>query len=197
MMAHNPGSLHSNSPMNSLADLDGLRIRTPTPAVSAVLQHYGGEPVGLPPGEQYENLQRGTIDGVAIDWYGIGAYHLTEVLQYHYEIPLYTIAFFFAMNQNTYDTLPDNVRTCVDDLSGQPLAASFGPMWDRWGGVPYAEEEASGDDVIVTATPEDIAQAQADLAGVTETLLQQVRDAGVDNADEILEALREAIARYE
>lgn len=197
MMAHNPGTLHANSPINSMADLRGLRIRTPNPAISAVLEHYGAEAVGLPPGEQYENLQRGTIDGIASDWNGLGAYNLTEVLRYHYEIPLYTVGFFFAMNQRRYDSLPDPVRACVDQISGEPLVATFGPLWDEWGATARAIEEASPEDVIITATPEEIEAARAELAGVTEALMQGIRDAGVANADEILAALQNAIARHE
>lgn len=197
MMAHNPGVIHMNKPITSLADLKGARIRTPNPSISAVLEHYGAEPVGLPPGQIYENLQKGTVDGVTVDWTAIAAYRLAEVVQYHYDIPLYTVGFFFVMNQNTYDTLPDNVRACVDKISGDTLVAKFGPWWDEWGAAGLAQEQASVEDVITIATPEQIAAAKADLAGVTDTLLQVVADAGVDNVAEIRAALEAESAKYD
>ncbi|MEV8468879.1 TRAP transporter substrate-binding protein [Fluviibacterium sp. DFM31] len=197
MMAHNPGVIHTTKPVNDLSDLAGLRIRTPNPAISEVLKHYGAEPIGLPPGQIYENLQKGTLDGLTIDWTGIGAYKLGEVVSYHYDIPLYTVGFFFAMNQRTYDGLPENVRACVDKLSGDELVARFGPWWDEWGAAAFAEESASADDVIVVATPEHLEAAKAELAGVTEALIQEVSDSGVKNAAEILEALIATSAEYD
>lgn len=197
MMAHNPGVIHSNKPITSMSDLAGQRIRTPNPSISAVLEHYGAEAVGLPPGQIYENLQKGTVDGVAIDWTGIAAFRLSEVVQHHYDIPLYTVGFFFAMNQNTYDGLSDAVRACVDGISGDALVAKFGPWWDKWGAGGLAQEQASADDVITVATPEQIEAAKADLAEVTEALLQVVKDAGVDNADDIRAALEAESAKYD
>lgn len=197
MMAHNPGVIHASKPIKNLSDLKGMRIRTPNPSISAMLEHYGAEPVGLPPGQVYENLQKGTIDGVAFDWTGVNAYKLYDVVSDHYDIPLYTVGFFFAMNQRSYDNLPDDVRACVDKISGDTLVAKFGPMWDRWGAVGLETEQASADDVIAVATPEEVAAARQDLAGVTQALVQAVRDQGVENADEILDALVAESAKYD
>lgn len=197
MMAHNPGVIHSNKPIASLSDLKGQRIRTPNPSISAVLEHYGAEAVGLPPGQIYENLQKGTVDGVAIDWTGIAAFRLSEVVQHHYDIPLYTVGFFFVMNQRVYDGLSDEVRTCVDKISGDTLVAKFGPWWDEWGAVGLKQEQDSADDVITVATPEEIEAAKAELADVTAALMKAVTDAGVDNAEEVRDALAAESAKYD
>ncbi|SDE03214.1 TRAP-type C4-dicarboxylate transport system, substrate-binding protein [Paracoccus isoporae] len=197
MMAHNPGSLHANAPLNSMQDLDGLRIRTPNGSSSAVLNFYGAEAVSLPPGDQYENLQKGTLDGVATEWTGIGAYKLNEVLKYHYDVPLYTVGFFFVMNQSRYDGLPEDVRACVDQVSGDILVATFGALWDDAGQVGYELEKADPDDVFVAATPEEIEGYKAELQPVTDQLLQAAKDLGVDNAEEILDALKAEIAKHD
>lgn len=196
LMAHNPGVLHTNTPVHTMSDIKGLRIRTPNPSISLVLEHYGAEAVGLPPGDMYENLQKGTVDGVAIDWTGINAFKLDEVVEYHYDIPLYTVGFYFVMNQGRYDGLPDDVRACVDKLTGDDLVAKFGPWWDKWGKAGYDIEVETGDEITV-ATPEQIEQAKAELAPVTEQLLQAARDAGVENVDEIRDAFEAETAKYD
>jgi len=62
--AHNGGLIHTTErPVETMEDLRGLRIRTPSPAISEMLSFLGASPQGLPPGEVYENLQRGVIDG--------------------------------------------------------------------------------------------------------------------------------------
>ena len=196
MMAHNPGVIHTTKPVNSTADLKGLRIRTPNPSISAVLEHYGATPVGLPPGQIYESLQKGTIDGVTIDWTGIAAYKLNEVTDYHYDVPLYTVGFFFVMNQKRYEGLPDIVKQCVDEISGETLVAKFGPWWDAWGQRGLDLEQAAGDSIIV-ASPEEQAQWKKDLEPVTEALIKSIEESGVDNAREILAALIGRSALYE
>lgn len=197
MMAHNPGSLHANKPLNAMKDLKGLRIRTPNGSSSAVLKFYGAEPVSLPPGDQYENLQKGTLDGVATEWTGIGAYKLNEVLKYHYDVPLYTVGFFFVMNQAKYDGLPDDVKACVDKVSGEELVSTFGKLWDDAGKFGYDSEKSDPSDVFVAATPEEIEAYKVELQPVTDQLVKGVKDLGVDNADEILEALKAEIKKYE
>ena len=48
--AHNGGVIHTrDTKVTSMEDLEGLRIRTPSPAVSMMLEELGAEPVGMPP----------------------------------------------------------------------------------------------------------------------------------------------------
>ena len=56
LYAHNGGLLHtSTKKVETMEDMKGLRIRTPSPAVSEMLSYLGADPQGLPPGEVYEN----------------------------------------------------------------------------------------------------------------------------------------------
>lgn len=197
MMSHNPGLIHANAPVEKLEDIKGMRLRTPNATTSAVLEHFGAEAIGMGPGDIYENLQKGTIDGIAMEWTGIGAYKLTEVLKYHFELPLFTVGFYFVMNQAKYDSLPEDVRACVDEVSGDNLVATFGPMWDASGVAGYEAEKASPDDVILQATPEQIEGWKEELKPVTEALMQSLRDNGVANPEEIRDALEAEIAKYD
>ena len=62
LFTHEGGLIHTlDTPVRSLEDLKGLRLRTPSPAVSAMLESFGASPVGLPPSAIYENLQKGNI----------------------------------------------------------------------------------------------------------------------------------------
>ena len=58
LFTHHGGLIHTvDKPVRSLEDIKGLRLRTPSPAVSAMLEHLGASPVGMPPSAIYENLQ--------------------------------------------------------------------------------------------------------------------------------------------
>lgn len=193
-MMHNPGVLHGRVPISSLEDLDGLRVRTSNPANAAVVQHFGGESVGMPPGDIYEALQRGTIDATSMDWNGLFVYRLYEVADQHYDVPMYISGFYFVMNEARYASLPDNVRACIDQDSGEALVATFGPMWDSWQqpGIDLVNSEPSRG--VAHATDEAIAAFREQVAPVTEQLIQQAEAAGVDNARDILAAMQAAIA---
>lgn len=197
MMSHNPGLIHANASVESMHDIKGMRLRTPNATTSAVLEHFGAEPVGMAPGDIYENLQKGTLDGIAMEWTGIGAYKLSEVLTHHYELPLFTVGFYFVMNDAAYAGLPDDVRTCVDEVSGDALVGTFGKLWDDSGVVGYEAEAGSEADVILTASEKEIAAYREELAPVVRSLLDAAKENGVENAEEILDALETEIAKYE
>jgi TRAP-type C4-dicarboxylate transport system substrate-binding protein len=56
-----PQILFCNHPVRSVADLRGLKIRSYTPSMSALVQQFGGTPVTLQFSEVYPALQRGVV----------------------------------------------------------------------------------------------------------------------------------------
>src|SRR5699024_10532555 len=69
LMTHNGGLIHTrDKTVKNIDDMKGLRIRTPSDTISKALTKLGATPVGMPPGEVYEGLQRGVIDGAAFPW---------------------------------------------------------------------------------------------------------------------------------
>lgn len=67
----------------------------------------------------------GAIDGVVLSWAGLKELRITEVATNAIEIGACTTSFYFAMNTDTYDGLPDDVRAAVDSISGDALVAQF------------------------------------------------------------------------
>lgn len=56
-----PQVFYCNSPVETLADLQGLKVRSFTPSMSAMLEHFGATPVTLQFSEVYPALQRGVV----------------------------------------------------------------------------------------------------------------------------------------
>jgi TRAP-type C4-dicarboxylate transport system substrate-binding protein len=56
-----PQVFFCNHPVRSVADLRGLKIRSYTPSMSALVQQFGGTPVTLQFSEVYPALQRGVV----------------------------------------------------------------------------------------------------------------------------------------
>lgn len=57
-----PQVFYCNKPIRSLDDIKGLKVRSFTPSMAALIQHLGGTPITLQFSEVYTSLQRGVAD---------------------------------------------------------------------------------------------------------------------------------------
>ncbi|WP_259779719.1 TRAP transporter substrate-binding protein [Aestuariispira ectoiniformans] len=196
--AHNGGLLHTGSkPIQTMDDLKGLRIRFPSGPIKALLEEWGATPQGLPPGKVYESVQKGVIDGSLLPWDPINSFKLSEVMNYHTDVGgVYTVSFWFAMNERKYNSLPADVRKAIDDISGDNLIGKFGGWWNRWDKLGKDLAVAKGDPITVLDKQE---QAKWEKAAepVIDEWLSKLEDDGVDNAREIYKAMKDKVAEYE
>ncbi|MEC8153874.1 MAG: TRAP transporter substrate-binding protein [Pseudomonadota bacterium] len=125
---HGPGVLHSKEPISSLEDMAGKEMRGPTRVVTDLLGELGATPVGMPLPLIPENLSKGVISGTVLPWEVTPSIRLAELVSNHTELSgdtsLYTAVFIMAMNWDSYEGLPDDLRQILDDHTGKGLAAS-------------------------------------------------------------------------
>ena len=191
--AHNGGLIHSREkPVKEMEDLKGMRVRAPSPAIQLMLEQLGATPVGMPPTEVYENLQKGTLDGTVFPWDPVASFKLQEVLMHHLDAKSYTTSFYFVMNQAKYDSLPADVKQAIDELSGNALVAKFGAWWDAWDKPGLDAAKAKGN-TITALTPDQRAKWRQALLPVTEKYLKDLEGAGVANAREIYDEIRKHV----
>lgn len=57
-----PQVFYCNKPIKSVDDVKGLKVRSFTPSMAALIQYLGGTPVTLQFSEVYPSLQRGVVD---------------------------------------------------------------------------------------------------------------------------------------
>ncbi len=104
-----------NKEINSLADLNGLKMRIPGLG-GEVLKRAGGTPVNLPGGELYTSLQSGNID--ATEWvgpYNDLAFGLYKIAKYYYypgwHEPGTTLE--AMINKEAFEELPKDLQSIV------------------------------------------------------------------------------------
>jgi TRAP-type C4-dicarboxylate transport system substrate-binding protein len=193
----NSGSIHSRGkPVKELADLKGMRVRSPTPPLSAMIEFLGGTPVGLPPGQIYENLEKGTVDAVVMPWGPIGAFKLHEVTTSHLDVNAYTVSQYTVMNQRRYDSLPADLKKVIDDMSGKWFTDRWGKLWSD------TDEEAKQiaikrGNAVFPVSDELRNKWRKDFQPLIESYLAEQEKAGVKNIRGIFDALTKAIAKYE
>lgn len=127
-----PGGIHTiDTDVQEPADLEGLRIRRPTAVAGEMLENMGANPVGMPAPDIYTAMQRGVIDGLSFPWEGLKGFRINELVEYHTEVPFYTLIFVATMNQRTYDGLSSEQQAVIDANSGMKWAGNAGEVFDR------------------------------------------------------------------
>lgn len=119
-----------NKTINSVADLQGLKMRIPGLG-GEVLRRAGGTPVNLPGGEIFTSLQSGAID--ATEWvgpYNDLAFGLYKAAKHYYypgwHEPGTTLECF--VNQKAYDALPKDLQSIVTHacrVANQDMLAEY------------------------------------------------------------------------
>jgi TRAP-type C4-dicarboxylate transport system substrate-binding protein len=132
MFTTGPGGIHTiDTDVQVPSDLEGLRIRRPTAVAGEMLENMGASPVGMPAPDIYTSMQRGVIDGLSFPWEGLKGFRINELVEYHTEVPFYTLIFVATMNQRAYDRLSPELQSVIDDNSGMLWAEKAGAVFDQ------------------------------------------------------------------
>ncbi len=197
LYVHNGGLFHTRAkPVESLADLRGLRMRSPGPAASAMLESLGASPVGMPPAQIYENLQKGVLDGLVTTWDLVGAIKLNELLCCHTDARAYTAAFYVVMNKQTYERMPDDLKAMIDETTGEALVAKFGDWWARWDASGRADAEARGN-AIVPVDQATRAAWLAELEPMIDAYLAELEAGGAPQARALYARAQALVAQFD
>jgi len=162
---HGPGVIHSNEPITSVDDLNGVKMRAPTRIINKMVSDIGATPVGMPVPAIPEALSKGVIDAAVIPWEVTAALKVPELVTNHTEFgdeALYTTAFVFAMNKEKYESLSDAQKEALDSQSGADFSAIAGRDMAGADG-PAREAAAAAGNNIITLSPEQLRDLAAAL----------------------------------
>src|SRR3546814_653162 len=120
---HGPGLLHvKGDGVETLEDMEGLKLRGPTRQANALISALGATPVGMPVPAMPEALSKGVIDGTVIPWGVTTPLKVAELVDSHTDFAgprgPYTSFFVFAMNKARYEALPDDLQAVPDATPG-------------------------------------------------------------------------------
>lgn len=102
--------LSAKKPINTLEDLKGLKVRSPNPLMSEVLQALGAVPISMPMNDVYESLNKGVIDVALAGFSAVNDMKLYEVTEHITVTNLAASSLFVVMNTNAYNSLADSDR---------------------------------------------------------------------------------------
>jgi len=187
---HGPGMIHTNKPVVTPSDLDGMKIRGGSRQVNALLNQLGATPVGMPVPAVPEALSKGVIDGTTIPWEVTRALKVPELVQNHTEFTgpmLYTITFVLVMNKDKFNDLPADLQKVIDDNSGMDFSVFAGGTQSDADGPSRQLAVDRGNNIITLDAAQSAAWAAA-AAPVYDTWLAEMKDRGIDGQALIDEA---------
>jgi len=195
---HGPGLFHTKTPVTGLESLRGMKVRGGSRIINNMLTKLGATPVGMPVPAVTEALSKGVIDGTTIPWEVTPALKVSELVKNHTTFAgdrgLYTQTFAFSMNRASYDKLPADLKTVIDNNSGIATAAMFGRAMDEGDKAGRAIAEKAGNNILAL----DVAETQRwrrTAATVETDWINEVKAKNIDGAKLAAEA-RALIAKY-
>jgi len=138
-----PVLLTRNTPVRTLEDMRGLKIRVSTRSAIPFIEALGASAVMQPGTVVHQSLATGVIDGVAVSPSGIVTFQLHEPAGYLTTwLPASGLPFVLLMNQEVYDGLSPEARGWVDEAADVSLSMKGAVAYERAGaeGVRLAEE---------------------------------------------------------
>lgn len=117
-----PYSIHTNFPVNSIADLKGKTIRASSANESAALRALGAVPIGMPVTEIPEAISRRTISGTTSHMSPFFDFGLDRVTNNHFFIGLGVVPLTILMNKKKFDALPEPTRAALQKNAGEVIA---------------------------------------------------------------------------
>jgi TRAP-type C4-dicarboxylate transport system substrate-binding protein len=111
--------LYSRKPVQTLADVKGLKVRVFGAAQTDFVRALGAEPVSLPVAEVYTALERGAVDaaitgtiaGFSLKWY--------EVTKYMVDLQMGPVMIALVASKRTWDKLPGDVRKALEAVGAE------------------------------------------------------------------------------
>ncbi|MCK0151442.1 TRAP transporter substrate-binding protein [Marivita sp. S6314] len=194
---HGPGIIHkTGDAIEDLSAFAGLKLRGPSRAATLLLDKLGAEPIGLPVPQFPEALSKGVVDGGVITWEMAPSLKLDELTDSHTDVAgdmsLYNLYFIWAMNKDSYNALPDDLKAVIDANSGLETSAMAGRAHDTGDVVGRALMEEAGNE-IATLSDAETARIVALGEEVTRDWIQEMTARGL-NAAQLVEDAKTAVA---
>ncbi len=158
VIATGPGDLFTTTPVRSLEDLQGMKIRA-TGLSAETIKALGGIPEAMPQSDAYEALARGLVQGNLSPVEVLQGWNHAEVTEYLTLTPfLYNTLFFVTMNLNSWNSLPPNLQQIIEMVNESFHAEVASGLWDRQneGALQWALTETGQE--LITLSAEETAR---------------------------------------
>ncbi|WOI57164.1 TRAP transporter substrate-binding protein [Palleronia sp. LCG004] len=194
LWVHGPGVLHSQVSIRNVEDLRGVTLRAPSRITNRLFSDLGATTVGMPVPAVPEALSRHVIEATALPWEVTGSLRIAELVDTHTEFaePIYTATYILAMNRQSWEALPDDLKAVIDAESGEDFSVFAARNTFVHDAPARAIAEDLGNEIITLDLTETDEWRQASQPTI-DSWIKEMTDRGIDGS-EILDRARTLIA---
>jgi TRAP-type C4-dicarboxylate transport system substrate-binding protein len=198
VFTHGPGQMFATKhPIGSLAELEGMRIRTGGGSSEAMVRALGAMPlISTLPQESHALLSSGLADGTFFPQDSFVSFKLDGLVRYATFFPggVFNYAFGFFMNEDRWAQLRKADQELISEFGGEPFARRAGRAWDDADRLGHAAMRKAGVR-IDTASPAFIEELRAKARPMLGTWIRDVKERrGMDGAM-LLEVFEDELRR--
>ena len=191
--------INNKREVKTMEDLKGLKLRVAGGPPTDQMKLLGVSPmmVGMP--DTYVNIQKGVVDGMAIVWEAIYSFKQYEVVKYYSYAPLHSSYFAYAMNLNTWNSLPSDIQNQIMSVGGLKGSTFYGKnMFDTIEAEARATIKQGNYPMIEYTIPADELAKWTKVAGepLWEAWVKAREAEGVKEAREILNTTLDLTKSY-
>ena len=186
------------SPVNSLADLKGKKIRSVSRYMSVLTNAVGGTPVTVPPSEMVQAMQLGRLDCALAPREWLVTFGLKDEVKYIVEQPSFGVIVGVSMlcvNANTWKGLSPKVKQAM--IRNMPMAVAGGAF-----GAMEGDQRVV--DTVIKANVKSV-KLGADMEAIWKKVQEEEPTAVIDaatkngakNAQAIVDTYRKNLKKWE
>ncbi len=143
----------TKKPVSKMADLKGMKLRSPGGHQTNYIKSLGAEPVFMPLGDVYMAMETGTVDGIVTCPPLILAYKLYEVAKNATVLTFGCVSEGAVMNMNSWNRLSGDHKKLVEEVCTNPFKSTGGLTRDDYK-VIMTEIQKAGVKLIDLPKPE-------------------------------------------
>lgn len=195
---HAGNAIHTvNKKITSVADLKGLKLRTPSRTGGWLINELGADPVGMPLPALPQSLAKNAVDGAFIPFEVFPPFKFHQLTKYSTQGPkgmrLGTSVFLLLMNQDKFKSLPKDLKVLLEKSLDIDMVKKVGQIWMDVEKPGIKMQKDSGGELVSLS---DNAMKEFDKVGekVVTKWIKEVNKKGIDGRKLVDEA-RKAIKR--
>ncbi|MWD28177.1 ABC transporter substrate-binding protein [Aquicoccus sp. SCR17] len=193
---HGPGMIHnSKRPIESAADLEGLKMRVPGDTIGELADKLGATAMSVPFTEVNQVISNGIADGIFVPYNAVRDMSLAKYLPYTTDVPggIYNFVFHFAINKEAWNEISPEDQEAIMSVSGEAGARMIGHSWDVGdaAGREYVKEQGVE---ITQMSPEFKEEIDAAFIPMREAWFEKAQELGVDG-EAAFQAYQDEVAK--
>jgi TRAP-type transport system periplasmic protein len=183
--------------VKTLEDMKGFKLRNTAGTSNIWFQAMGASPILIAAPDMYMSIQKGVVDGAAVNWDLIISLRLHELLKYYTEMPSWSSACSIIMNKDKWNSLPADIQEQITSVSGMEGAKFFGTTFFPDKNTALPELKKIGVEPIVYTLPPAESDRWSKLGkSVWDEWVKQTKALGHPEAQEVLDTMLKMIADY-